>query len=62
LWLCFEANAGEANNTNNNTAAKIFFMLKMYHDPEASGSPWMAGYQIRNGVIKPPTNAKTGVN
>jgi hypothetical protein len=60
--LCFDANAGVEKTIRSNTAARIFFMLKMYHDPEASGSPGIARYQIRNGGIGRPSNAKTSVN
>jgi hypothetical protein len=60
--LCFDANAGAVKTISSNTAARIFFMLKMYHDPEASGSPGIARNQIRNEAIYPSANSNSGVN
>jgi hypothetical protein len=58
LWLCFEAKAGEAKTSNNRAAAKIFFMLKMYHDPAASGSPGIKSETGDRAAGKPEKRRK----
>jgi hypothetical protein len=60
--LCFDAKAGLAKTSRSRTAVKIFFMVKMYHDPESGGSPVLARNQIRNEGRRSFANAKSSVN
>jgi hypothetical protein len=57
LWLCFEAKAGAAKTSKSRTAARIFFMEKMYHESGAGGRVPLAQHQKRNDVL---AEAKTG--